>query len=584
MFFNGKKERSIQNIFFRNILFFFICTFMIIFCVLISTMIHDSVNMFKKSRFDVLAQIKERNQSLYHAMRYLADDLYADCSDLLVNTDPEQYDSFRPHVEEIIEAKSSLLNNLDMFPNVMILMKTQDSFCSPGINDEDIKSILSTYWYIDNLTDPRSSFFTSRYYVDDTFNNIELCYVRSLIDTDGSYLGCIIVGFSSDYLKNAFKDMIDQNYIFYVLDKSGTAISHSIPSMLGSNLYYMPYFWSTIEPNSSSFIRKNTGLVLRTNSYDPETGWTIVEEVDYRFIFKSFSSVFFISIILAIICLVFSVGLAFLLAKKISRPIRNISEQMRKTPFQTLKCQTSYQELNVLSTIYNLTVKRMNQLIEQIKTDEKEKRKLELSFLQAQINPHFLHNTLFTIKCLIEMKNFQKADAMISSLLRLLKIPFNAKTEWICIKDEISYLQSYLSLMQYRYDKKNLTMEVHLEDDLKEVLIPRLILQPIIENSLFHGFDDSCKNGVINLSFRKIKEKIFICIRDNGKGMTQEALDSLWDSNKKTSDSFNKVSLVNIKQRIQLLYGDGYGISVVSVPNEGTETLLTLAYKKEGDI
>lgn len=66
--------------------------------------------------------------------------------------------------------------------------------------------------------------------------------------------------------------------------------------------------------------------------------------------------------------------------------------------------------------------------------------------------------------------------------------------------------------------------------------------------------------------------------------MTQEALDSLWDSNKKTSDSFNKVSLVNIKQRIQLLYGDGYGISVVSVPNEGTETLLTLAYKKEGDI
>lgn len=226
----------------------------------------------------------------------------------------------------------------------------------------------------------------------------------------------------------------------------------------------------------------------------------------------------------------------------------------------------------------------MNQLIEQIKTDEKEKRKLELSFLQAQINPHFLHNTLFTIKCLIEMKNFQKADAMISSLLRLLKIPFNAKTEWICIKDEISYLQSYLSLMQYRYDKKNLTMEVHLEDDLKEVLIPRLILQPIIENSLFHGFDDSCKNGVINLSFRKIKEKIFICIRDNGKGMTQEALDSLWDSNKKTSDSFNKVSLVNIKQRIQLLYGDGYGISVVSVPNEGTETLLTLAYKKEGDI
>ena len=83
------------------------------------------------------------------------------------------------------------------------------------------------------------------------------------------------------------------------------------------------------------------------------------------------------------------------------------------------------------------------------------------------------------------MKNFQKADAMISSLLRLLKIPFNAKTEWICIKDEISYLQSYLSLMQYRYDKKNLTMEVHLEDDLKEVLIPRLILPRNIDRHTY---------------------------------------------------------------------------------------------------
>ena len=549
--------------------------------VLIITMIQDSINMFKKSRSDVLDQISERNESLYYEMRYLANDLYNDCSDIFQDYTSEKYDNLLHQVQNIINDKSSVLNNLEIFPDIMILMKNQDFFCSSGINAEEVKQILSTYWYIDNLTAPKDNFFSSRYYMENLENNLELCYVKTLWDKSGNYNGCIIVSLSSDYLKNVYKSMINSDYQFYVLDENGTAISHSIPSMLGCNLYYMPYFWSSVNPDSSCFVKKNSGIVLQTNSYNPETGWTVVEEIDYKYIFKSFSSVFYIGTLLVIFCFILSIGIAYLLAKKISRPIQNISGQIAKNPFEMITCETSYRELEVLTKIYNLTIKRINSLINKIKIEEKEKRKLELSFLQAQINPHFLHNTLFTIKCLIEMEKYKTADNMISSLLRLLKIPFNAKTEWIYIKDEIDYLKSYLSLMQYRYDQKKITLEISLTPDLEEILIPRLLLQPVIENSLFHAFDDSCKNGVINLSFRKIQSKILITIRDNGKGMSKDEINSLWNGDKRSKHSFNNISLINIKQRIQLLYGEGYGISVVSSLGEGTETILTIAYKKE---
>jgi len=179
------------------------------------------------------------------------------------------------------------------------------------------------------------------------------------------------------------------------------------------------------------------------------------------------------------------------------------------------------------------------------------------------------------------MNRSDNAGEMLGDLIKLLKMPITVDMEWIKIEDEVIYLKSYLSLMMKRYEDYNIVMNFSIEPSLNSVLIPRLILQPIVENSIFHGFNGQRKNALIHISFHMLGEKLIIRIQDNGKGMTKDELDSLWQKSTRNTKPFNSIGLINIKQRIKLLYGEDCGISVVSEPGQGTETILTVRYKKE---
>lgn len=574
------SKRNIQKIFFQNILAVTLSVFAVVLLAIILVILSDSVKVFKQSRLDVLNQLEERNKILNNAMQYLADDIYKGCVPLLLQG-AEQYEQIQPEIIQIMDDGSAVLNELGMSPSIIILMKNQCSFQSSDITSSDIAQISSSFWYIDNMSNPASDFWSSRYYISNNQNNMELYYAKSILNESGEYEGIILVSVSADYLKEAYQKMINEGYRMYILDENGKAISHSIPSLLGSNLYYMPYFWKHFEPDSSHFTRNNINIILHTNVYSPDTGWTIVEEIDLRNIIGYFTSVLWIATILLCFCTILAIITSYLLSKKISRPIVTMSEQIIEHESSNIDPRPEYKEVLVLSNVYNLTINKMNDLIEQVKKEEKEKRKMELSFLQAQINPHFLHNTLFSIKCLIEMGQDQKAGEMLSNLVKLLKIPINVNKEWISIKNEITYLESYVALMQHRYEQRHISLNIVVEPELNELLIPRLILQPIVENSIFHGFDDQCKNAVIRITFNLLGEKLIIRIRDNGKGMTSEELSNLWKQSKESCKTFNRIGLLNIRQRIKLLYGEQYDLTIVSEPHQGTEAILTLASRKE---
>lgn len=572
---------NIQNLFFRNMLITSISVFVVAFTATMLVMVNNSINILKQSRLDVLSQIQDRSELLNHAIISLANDIYNSCSDILITSAPENYTQIEPQIENLIYKNSAILNRLDMSPSVIILMKNNFAFSSSDVTEDNIEQISSSYWYIDNLNHTKASFWSSRYFFHDNKNDMELCYATSILNSHGEYIGLIIVSIPSDYLQNIYQDMINKNHRFYILDENGTSISHSFPSLLGNNLFYMPYFREQHEQNSSQFLHKATGLTLFTNVYSPSTGWTIVEEVTGQAILNNFIDIIILITFLFCFCIFLSIITSYFFSKKISAPIVSVSKQLLENEFAPVTQQTAYKEIHVLSTIYNLTLDKMNGLIEKIKQEEEEKRKLELSFLQAQINPHFLHNTLFSIKCLIEMGDGHKASDMLSQLLRLLKFPIHTKKEWIYIRDEINYLKSYLTLMQYRYSNCHISMELSMDESLEHALIPRFILQPIVENSIFHGFDNFQKNAVIHISFKKIQHKIMIRIQDNGKGMTPEELKSLWDASYKNTKAFNRVGLINIRERIKLLYGEEYDICISSEPDLGTEIIITLRYKED---
>ena len=576
-----KSKASIQTIFYNNILAVTIFVFIIAFIAIVAIILNDSVNVLKKTRLDVLSQIMERNKIVTNAIQFLADDIYDECAPELIRSDPADYDRLRDDILDKVYRDSDMLEKLSMSPSVIILMKNGYAITSEDVKTADLSQISSSYWYIDNLTAPQESFWSTRYYISEQESNMEICFVKSILNPDNQYIGIIIASVSTDYLKKAYMSMLGDGYRIYIIDEQGKAISHSIPTLLGCGLYYMPYFWEKYQPDTSTFDRNNIEMMLHTNVTSPEIGWTIVEEIPIRTLIGGFSNVFGIAGVSFVVCVMVSIAVSHLLSKRISRPIVTMSEQMLANEFGSIDRQTAYKEVQVLSNIYNLTVNKINDLIEQIKRDEREKRRLELSFLQAQINPHFLHNTLFTIKCLIEMNRSDNAGEMLGDLIKLLKMPITVDMEWIKIEDEVIYLKSYLSLMMKRYEDYNIVMNFSIEPSLNSVLIPRLILQPIVENSIFHGFNGQRKNALIHISFHMLGEKLIIRIQDNGKGMTKDELDSLWQKSTRNTKPFNSIGLINIKQRIKLLYGEDCGISVVSEPGQGTETILTVRYKKE---
>jgi two-component system sensor histidine kinase YesM len=576
-----KSKISIQKIMFYNSLTVTLTIFFVVLTVIVIVMVNNSVNALKESRLEVLRQLEDRNRIGSDAMKYLTEDSYSDCAQKLLDCESDDYDKLKAQIEESMTRNNEMLRKLNMRPSIIILMKNNYAFQSEDITPGEIEQISSSYWYIYNTANAKDSFWSSRYYISGNETNMEICYVKSILGANGEYKGVIIVSVSTDYFKEAYMYMLNKGTLVYILDENGKVISHPVPTLLGCNLYYMPYFWTKYEKNTSCFTRNNTNMILHTNVYSPQSGWTIVEEIAVNTLMDDFYEIVVIAGILFIGSVTLSVIASYLLSKKIARPIVTISNQMLEKEFSNIEKQTAYKEVLVLSNIYNLTIDKMNELITRIKQEEEEKRKLELSFLQAQINPHFLHNTLFSIKCLIEMRKYSKADNMLIHLMKLLKNPVNVNMEWIKIEDEIAYLESYTSLMQNRYENRQISTEIVVEPGLEDVLIPRLILQPIVENSIFHGFDDSCKNAIINIQLKKMGEKLIIRIRDNGKGMSKEELDALWHESKKNSQTFNRIGLINVRQRIKLLYGEKYGITVVSEPNQGTETILILGCKRE---
>ncbi len=576
-----RANSSIQKILFYNYLVVTIIIFFVVLIAIIIVMVNNSINVLKQSRLEVLGQLEERNRIVSDAMKYLTEDIYSECAQKILECDPGDYDKLKMEIEESMTRNNEMLKKLNMHPSTIILMKNNYAYKSMDVTSGELALILSSYWYIDNTANAKDEFWSSRYYISENKSNMEICYIKSIFGADGEYKGVVIVSVATDYFKEAYRSMLSEGTLVYILDEDGKVISHPVSALLGTNLYYMPYFWTKYEKNTSRFTRNNTDSILHTNVYSPESGWTIVEEINTNTLIGSFYGIIFIAGLLFIGCVALSVTASYLLSRKISDPIVAISNQMLEKEFDSIERQTAYKEVLVLSNIYNMTIDRMNELIARIKQEEEEKRKLELSFLQAQINPHFLHNTLFSIKCLIEMSKYNKADIMLINLMKLLKIPVNVSKEWIRIEDEIAYLESYTCLMQNRYENRQITMETFVEPGLEDVLVPRLILQPIVENSIFHGFDDTCKNCIINIQFKKMGEKLTVRICDNGKGMTKEEVDALWQESKKNSQTFNRIGLINIRQRIKLLYGEKYGITVVSEPNQGTETILIVGCKRE---
>lgn len=233
----------------------------------------------------------------------------------------------------------------------------------------------------------------------------------------------------------------------------------------------------------------------------------------------------------------------------------------------------SEDEFGIITKAYNKMLVDIKKLIESNKEEVALRMQSEIKELEAQFNPHFLFNTLETIRIMIKLDK-EKAGDIIVNLSALLRYGINNEIHSVKLKDDIGYINSYLKILKYRFGDK-LQFNINIDDEVLEATIPKLLLQPVIENSIKYGFENKSTIN-IEITSRIKDEKIYIVIKDDGCAIDKERMYYLKRLLNKNQNDTDTIGLYNIKKRIQLIYGDEYGIEVDSIEGEGTSVTIAL--------
>ncbi|MDO5111198.1 MAG: sensor histidine kinase [Clostridia bacterium] len=282
-------------------------------------------------------------------------------------------------------------------------------------------------------------------------------------------------------------------------------------------------------------------------------------------------------LIMALILLVVLLSRSRNLSRKIVDPVDKLCRRLEDIGSGKLAVcdpiQADVAEVQLLSDGIEQMVGHLQRLIAENTEQEKQRRHAELALLQAQINPHFLYNTMDTIIWLIESGDVGKAVTMINSLSNFFRFSLSRGQSIITLAEEEQHIRSYLEIQQVRY-RDLMEYEIDIPNDLKQYMLPKLTLQPLVENALYHGIKMKRRKGSIRVSGSARDGNIFLAVRDDGTGMTAEKLHALQES--LTEGGREGFGLRTVHQRLQILFGKAYGLTLASTPDEGTTVTVTI--------
>ena len=281
-------------------------------------------------------------------------------------------------------------------------------------------------------------------------------------------------------------------------------------------------------------------------------------------------------LLIFIVVLIGAMIIASHIKNGITKPVQRLYKmtiQAGSGDFDVRVPDTGYNdEIARLSESFNQMVEKIGNLIEDIKIEQLNLQATELKLLQAQINPHFLYNTLDTIIWLAENQQNEEVIMMVTSLSAFFRGSLSKGRDCITIREEEAHVRSYLQIQQFRY-RDILEYEIEINEELYQYEILKLTLQPLVENALYHGIKNKRGLGKIKVTGEIVDNHILFKVSDNGMGMKQERLDevrSMLIKEKKSSDADSGFGLFNVAQRLKLNYGDAYGLTLYSTYGEGT--------------
>lgn len=533
------------------------------------------------SRVDVLEQISERTSAIFNSIDTISNFYYYNLplEDIFTNNLPA--DSSQDSVYSSFETLDAMIRETVEATGLSFyyVVTTEDgfSYSSKGDSEEyTIENYQKKIWYPDITGAKGDPVVISTYKDFSSSPQYVFSIASSVADPlDHSSTGIFTFNVSEQSLSDTYDNFIDTNMI-YIVDKNGTIISHSNKDMLSINFYNMKRFEEMFENADFKIIQKNGDSFLFSKFYNENLGWWIVEEIPLKDVLAPLNPLKYMTVGICVFVFILSVLLSKYLSVKIVVPLSTLChelEEFGRSETNKVFHASGYQEIESICDECNYMSQRITALMDDIKEKENAKRHAELEFLQSQMNPHFIYNTLFSIKCLVDMGNREKALGIIDSFTAILKNTLSYKTKFITIRDEISFLENYITLQKYRYGDI-FDFECHCPPLLLEQKILRMLIQPLIENSIFHGFSGITCRGKITLSFTPAGRNLEIRIQDNGHGFDpaqlQQNANSCITVNTSKSCHSNFVGIQNISERIHLHFGNAYGLKISSQAGHGT--------------
>ena len=354
-----------------------------------------------------------------------------------------------------------------------------------------------------------------------------------------------------------------------------------------SNLYLFLgntfYFWNGESLTETDAPETSKDLI----TYQPDDeNWYLLQSISQVSLFKQ--TIVYMSTLLGLAAIVILLGFAITIYyhANINIPIQKIMKKLRLIAEGDFTPEPEIEWNNELGEIgYGINHMSQNimQLIETQAADQKKKYELEYEILQNQLNPHFLYNTLNTISWMATMQGAKGIMEMTSSLSQLLKSVSKKTGVTHSLQEELTFLNHYFLILKYRYAGR-LTLNTDIEEDiLLEAIVPKFILQLVVENAVFHGIEPKGERGIIDIVIKSVNDKkdLLLSITDNGIGMTSQQIEKTLSHASSNSDLFRKIGIYNLQERIHYAYGTNYGISIESVSDKHTTVKILIPFKTE---
>lgn len=393
---------------------------------------------------------------------------------------------------------------------------------------------------------------------------------RELKDEKDQHLGVLRIDLRYDTIESILQDLNlgEQGYAF-ILNQNKQVVYHPNPEFFSQEDKQQELI-NVLEMEDGELSREQ---VLIHRIALENTDWLLLGVASLDGVKRMQKDIIMVLGILVSVMLIVALGSSSIFANSVTRPIRKLEKAMAKVEQGVMDTKVSVMgsaEIQSLSNHFQDMMDRIRDLMDEIRGKEQSLRASELKTLYSQINPHFLYNTLDTIVWLAEFGNMERVVSVSKAMARFFRLSLRGGSELTTVREELNHVRQYLFIQKEHYQDK-LAYEIVSDETLLDITIPKILLQPLVENSIYHGIRQLPGTGLIRITAARAEDALLLSVKDNGIGF--KTVDTIWQN---SNTRLGGVGLKNVDERIRLYYGEGYGLVIRNDKDGGVTVTLRL--------